>query len=112
MIQKLHLAYGQDKLDSGSRDEGQGIEMIKIVTQAKITQVVERLAGPMGGWASVTDVRKIMDIGHDFDILVTEMIIMGTLVVAPEDNQKTITEADRVAAINIGGQANHLIQLG
>lgn len=85
--------------------------MVKIVEMAKIIQTVERLGGINGGWASITLVRQIADLGTDFDTLITEMVIAGTVEIQPEDNQKTITLEDWAAAVHLGGRANHLIQI-
>lgn len=85
--------------------------MIRIVEMAKITQTVERLGGVRGGWASITEVRKISNTGADFDSLITEMVLAGTVTIAPEDNQKTLSLEDWAAAVILGGQRNHIIQV-
>lgn len=85
--------------------------MIRIVEMAKITQTVERLGGVRGGWASITQVRKISNTGEDFDSMIIEMVLAGTVTVAPEDNQKTLSLEDWAAAVILGGQHNHIIQI-
>lgn len=85
--------------------------MIDIVEIAKITQTVERLGGVRGGWASITLVRKVANIGGDFDRLIKIMVEMGTVEIQPEDNQKMITLEDWSASVQLGGRANHLIQI-
>jgi len=86
--------------------------MIKVVEMAKITQAVEHLGGVDGGWASLTDLRKMIKLSRaDQDAMITEMVLMGTLTVIPEDNQKTLTSEDRQAALYLGGQPNHMIQI-
>lgn len=85
--------------------------MIKIVEMAKIIQTVERLGGVKGGWASITQVRKVADLGDRFDALIIEMVLAGTVEIQPEDNQKMISLEDWAASVELGGRENHMIQI-
>lgn len=86
--------------------------MIKVVEMAKITQAIESLGGVAGGWASLTDLRKLIKLSRqDTDAMITEMVLMGTLTMIPNENQKTITTEDHQAALYLGGQPNHMIQV-
>lgn len=48
---------------------------------------------------------------HDLDAALTRMYRIPGVSLVPEDNQKTLTDADHVAALSIGDQAKHLIAI-
>lgn len=86
--------------------------MIKVVEQVKIIEAIETLGGINGGWASLTDLRKMINLSHqDQNAMIIEMVLMGTLTVIPWDNQKVLTREDHQAALYLGGQPNHMIQI-
>lgn len=71
------------------------------------------LADEPGGWVSMTDLRSMFPDASraEFDQMVKDLDGKGATAI-PESNQKTLTEADRAAAVRIGGEPNHLFQMG
>lgn len=85
--------------------------MIEIVTQALITEAVEKLGGVNGSFVSLADVRRAVGASRDdFDRAANALVIKGTCWLIPEENQKTITVADVEASIFIG-EPKHLITI-
>lgn len=83
--------------------------MIDILAEALIIEAADKLGATGGQWASITDVRKTVSLTREqFDRAAYRLAVKGTVTLAPEDNQKTLTAADREAALFIG-EPRHLI---
>lgn len=76
-------------------------------------QIREAYAGLVGsaGWVPLRDLRAALPgLARDVvDQAMTDMQARQEALLIPEENQKTLTPADRDAAIYFGGQARHLI---
>ena len=72
-----------------------------------------RLAARAGGWVDLVRLRdELPEISkHDLDAALTRMHRSPNVSLIPEENQKTLTEADRAAAVTIGDQDKHLIAI-
>jgi phage portal protein BeeE len=81
----------------------------------RIRQVYEDLAPERSGTPAVplADLRKRLDgmSRQEQDAALVEMALSGQIVLWPQENQKAITAADREAALNLGGEAKHLIAI-
>jgi hypothetical protein len=63
-------------------------------------------------WASLSAVRDESQLTRaTFDVAMTELALAGLVVLVPEDNQKTLSSADRHNALHIGGEHKHLAQI-
>lgn len=66
----------------------------------------------VAGWASLAAIREDAGlIRSEFDATLTRLVIEQRVDLVPEDNQKTLTEADYEAALYIGGEDKHLAQI-
>lgn len=81
--------------------------------EAKVRAAYVRLAARDGGWVDLVRLRgELPDVSrHDLDAALTRMYRIPGVSLVPEDNQKTLTDADHVAALSIGDQAKHLIAI-
>lgn len=72
-----------------------------------------RLAARAGGWVDLVRLRdELPEISKpDLDAALTRMHRSPDVSLIPEENQKTLTDADRAAAVTIGDQDKHLIAI-
>ncbi|MEV0994622.1 hypothetical protein [Nonomuraea sp. NPDC050202] len=79
-------------------------------TEIQIASEITALATP-GRWSSLTEIRQHLTrwTRPEVDTTLRLMERLEDVCIAPESNQKTLTLADREAAVEIGGQAKHLI---
>lgn len=83
--------------------------------EAHLRDAVTSLQAEPGAWVSLTDVRaRLAERGMDRaqqDATLKRMITAQSVVSAPEENQKTLNDADRAAALHIGGEDKHLVMI-
>ncbi|BBY15957.1 hypothetical protein [Mycolicibacterium litorale] len=81
--------------------------------EARIRDSYGRLAHRPGGWVTLTRLREdLPDVERDaLDVALVRMYQIAGVSLIPEENQKTLTPADRDAAIRIGNQHKHLIAI-
>ncbi|MFI6026365.1 hypothetical protein [Amycolatopsis magusensis] len=80
----------------------------------RVRDTVRELARKSGDWVGIVDVRKALgDVDHaELSRALKDMERNNPNVhLAPEDNRKALTEEDHAAAINLGGDAQHVIQI-
>ncbi|WP_290057602.1 hypothetical protein [Amycolatopsis solani] len=64
------------------------------------------------GWVGLVDLRpKVGASAAEVDAVLKELSSAGKVHLVPEENRKSLTTADREAAIRIGGEDNHLISI-
>ncbi|GHJ48789.1 hypothetical protein Cs7R123_61310 [Catellatospora sp. TT07R-123] len=81
--------------------------------EKRIGTAYRRLAATPQGWVSLTDLRAALsgiDRGAVDQALMT-MAVHRAVVLVPEENQKNLSDADRAAAIHIGGEDKHLLSI-
>ncbi|MFE5565932.1 hypothetical protein ACFQ68_13180 [Amycolatopsis japonica] len=77
-----------------------------------VRDTIADLAPQPGGWVSLRRLRAALPaVPRETMDAVLREIDRHYGVIAPEDNQKVLTDADRAAAIRIGGQDKHLVAL-
>lgn len=77
--------------------------------EAQIRQAYKKLA-ITSEWVPLRNLRAALNLDRDdVDQALTAMQAKAEALLIPEENQKTLTPADRDAAIYFGGQARHLI---
>lgn len=81
--------------------------------EARVRAAYVRLAARDGGWVDLVSLRgELADVPkHDLDGALTRMYRVPGVNLVPEENQKTLTDADREAAVVIGDQHKHLIAI-
>jgi hypothetical protein len=81
--------------------------------EEKVRAAYVRLAARAGGWVDLVRLRsELSDVSrHDLDGALTRMYRIKGVSLIPEENQKTLTDADRAAAVVIGDQDKHLIAI-
>jgi hypothetical protein len=81
--------------------------------EARVRSAYVGLAARAGGWVDLVRLRsELPDVSrHDLDAALTRMYRTPGVSLIPEENQKTLTEQDRAAAVQIGGQDKHLIAI-
>lgn len=81
--------------------------------QDRILKAITENQTTIGEWLSLSLVRDEAGLTRaEFDQAMTELALSFLVILAPEDNQKTITAIDERNAIRIGGQDTHLVTLG
>lgn len=77
----------------------------------RVREAYDQIAKQPGDWVSLTDLRKRLDgmSRQEQDQTLMEMALSFGATFVPEDNQKTLTDEDRAAAIYLGGEHKHLI---
>jgi ATP-dependent Clp protease ATP-binding subunit ClpA len=81
--------------------------------QARVQQVYGRLAAQSGDWVALVRLRaELPDVDHqDLDDTLRRMYRIPGVHLIPEENQKVLTDDDRLAAVVIGEQHKHLIAI-
>lgn len=82
--------------------------------EQRIRDAYGALAPAPKDWVSLTDLRaKLADLPRaEVDAALRRMVRASDVSIVPESNQKTLTAADRTAAVTIGDQAKHLLAIG
>ncbi|GAB2861574.1 hypothetical protein GCM10022221_71630 [Actinocorallia aurea] len=72
-----------------------------------------QVAGRPGSWVSLTDVRPLLgDAPRDqVDDVLRRMERGADVYIAPEADQKSLTDADRAAAVRVGDRDKHLLAI-
>ncbi|MET0900370.1 MAG: hypothetical protein ABWY45_20850 [Mycobacterium sp.] len=81
--------------------------------EARVQQVYGRLAAQSGDWVALVRLRAALpDVDHeDLDDTLRRMYRIPGVHLIPEENQKVLTDDDRLAAVVIGEQHKHLIAI-
>lgn len=80
----------------------------------RIRAAYAELAAAPGSWVSLTRLRHaVVDIPRaDLDAALLRLVLEPEVRLNPEFNQKTLTAADRAAALHTGGEDVHLMSIG
>ncbi|WP_036968223.1 hypothetical protein [Promicromonospora kroppenstedtii] len=80
----------------------------------RIRDAYAALAAAPGSWVSLTRLRHaVADLPRaDLDAALLRLVLEPEVRLNPEFNQKTLTQADRAAALHTGGEDVHLISIG
>lgn len=82
-------------------------------TAARITKITKFLADTTGrDYIDIATVREALAHPADFDTAAVALYTQGTVNLVPRDAQWLLTQADRDAAVEVGGEAKHWISLG
>jgi hypothetical protein len=78
-----------------------------------IESAYQSLVGRPGGWVSLTRLRGALGrIPHDeMDEALRQLSLRPQVFLIPEANQKILTPEDRAAAVDLGGEAKHLLSI-
>ena len=81
--------------------------------EARVRDAYVGLAARAGGWVDLVALRAALpDVSkHDLDDALTRLYRSPGVSLIPEENQKTLTDEDRAAAVEIGDQDKHLIAI-
>jgi hypothetical protein len=81
--------------------------------EAVIRGAYRELAGATGGWVGLAELReKLLGVSREaVDAELERMASTPGVHVQAESNQKTLTEADRAAAVRFGGDERHLLMI-
>jgi hypothetical protein len=81
--------------------------------EGRVRTTYERLARRPGGWVELVQLRsELADVQRDdLDAALVNLYQKPGVSLIPEENQKILTEADRAAAVRIGGDNKHLIAI-
>lgn len=80
----------------------------------RIRSAYKKLRTASNEWVSMADLRAgLAGIpAAKVDATLTRLAKAGTIRLIPEENQKTLTEADRAAAVKVAGEDKHLLSIG
>ncbi|GAA4707530.1 hypothetical protein APR04_003815 [Promicromonospora umidemergens] len=98
-----------------ARTEAQEIEQYRAERRAElvgdIRATYESLACEPGAWVGLARLRAALaDVPRaNLDAALLEMAREPAVMIIPEFNQKTLTPADRAAALRMGGENVHLL---
>lgn len=73
----------------------------ELTTESGESLAIGAIRDTVGSWVS----------RDEFSATLVEMFNLGIIVIAPEDNQKTITSADEYNAVTVAGERRHLVIL-
>ncbi|MCV7420132.1 hypothetical protein H7K45_06235 [Mycobacterium yunnanensis] len=81
--------------------------------ESQVRAAYVRLAARAGGWVDLVRLRaELPDVSKsELDAALTQMQRKPDVSLIPEENQKTLTDRDRAAAVEIGNRARHLIAI-
>lgn len=81
--------------------------------EARVRAAYVRLAAYEGGWVDLVRLRaELPDVSRrDLDDALTQMYRVPGVSLVREDNQKTLTDDDHAAAVEIGNQPKHMIAI-
>jgi hypothetical protein len=81
--------------------------------ESRVRQTYSRLVGRPGGWLGLAELRaELTDVPRaELDAVLVRLYQAPGVSLIPEENQKTLTAADRAAAVEIGTQGKHLIAI-
>ncbi len=84
------------------------------ILRTRIVNAYEALKDEPGGWVSLTRLRPFFgDVSPAaMDEALRKVSREPGVTLAPESNQKVLTDADHEAAVHIGGQDKHLLAIG
>ncbi|MEU7823461.1 hypothetical protein [Catellatospora sp. NPDC049133] len=87
--------------------------VVKRGLEKRVRVAYDKLADAPQAWVSLTDLRRELTGASavEVDAALMKMAVGGAIVLVPEDNQKTLTDEDRAAAIHIGGEDKHLLSI-
>jgi hypothetical protein len=80
----------------------------------RIRLAYQTLAARAGAWVSLSDLRSQLDgtSRADVDAALRQLEREPDVNIVPESNQKALTDAERTAAVRIGGQDKHFLAIG
>jgi len=81
--------------------------------EARVRTAYVALAARDGGWVDLVKLRdELRDVSkHELDVALTQMNRIPGVTLAREDDQKSLTQDDHDAAVEIGGQPKHKIAI-
>ncbi|SHM20544.1 hypothetical protein [Cryptosporangium aurantiacum] len=99
--------------DEESVDEDPADEPSDLDLGTRVRAAYRTLAPRANAWVKLVDLRAALgDVARDdLDAELHRLIRVPGVTLIPESNQKTLTDADRAAAIRIGNQSKHLIAI-
>ncbi|MCE6998594.1 hypothetical protein LZG04_27900 [Saccharothrix sp. S26] len=79
----------------------------------RIITAYHELVTDSGAWVGLAELRRALpDVGvPEFDAALHRIAEMPSVFFTPEMNQKLLTEADRRAAVRLGGEEKHLLSI-
>lgn len=88
-------------------------EAFPVDLEQRIREVYAALADQPSAWVGLLEMRaRLADVApDDLDETLTRMARRPDIDFIPEANQKTLTDADRDAALRLGGEDKHLLSI-
>jgi hypothetical protein len=85
----------------------------KVDVENQVRAAYVKLAARAGGWVDLARLRAVLpDVSKaELDDALTQMQRKPDVSLIPEENQKTLTDEDHAAAVEIGNRARHLIAI-
>jgi hypothetical protein len=85
----------------------------EVDVEARVRAAYVTLAARAGGWVDLMRLRaELPEVSkRELDEALTRMQRKSDVSLIPEENQKTLTDEDHAAAVEIGNQARHLIAI-
>jgi hypothetical protein len=103
-----------DFASSSDGDEQSGTSQPPSDIGERIRQAYLELGRRRGAWVGLAELRVALpDIDRDdLDDALRQLELQPEVSIVPESNQKTLTTADREAALRIGGETKHFLAIG
>jgi hypothetical protein len=85
----------------------------EVDVESQVRAAYVKLAARAGGWVDLVRLRaELPDVSKsELDDALTQMQRTPDVSLIPEENQKTLTDEDHAAAVEIGNRARHLIAI-
>lgn len=100
------------KMSAGKGDKAAAADQPRSV-EGRIASAYEKLARSPGSWVGMADLRRELS-GVDRetqDKVLKDLSRTGQAFIVPESNRKALRPEDHAAAIRIGGEDNHILQI-
>jgi hypothetical protein len=88
-------------------------EAVHSTTESWLQVTYDKLASRPGAWVGLAALREALpDVSRDdFDDALLQLDLLPHVSLIPEVNQKALAATDRAAAIHVGGEDKHLLQI-
>ncbi|MEU7477794.1 hypothetical protein AB0A63_17545 [Lentzea sp. NPDC042327] len=112
-VDRIFVKHGLELADAYTEWEAEADREIESTVDERILSAYHRLVSDPGAWVGLAELRGALpDVeAPEFDAAVHRVAELPSVFLTPEMNQKLLTDADRAAAVRLGGEAKHLLSV-
>lgn len=112
-VDRGFVKNGLELADMYREQEPESDQGVESTVDERILAAYHRLVSDPGAWVGLAELRGALpDVeAPEFDAAVHRVAELPSVFLTPEMNQKLLTDADRAAAVRLGGEAKHLLSV-